>query len=272
MQGGAGAGETGEAARASAVDSQIMGQLNVSLSDDALGELQKDYDSFVRTSTMLDARFTPPTFDDFVRARILDSPLPLTEKAVAALLNTGQYAWAKRTFEKEVPDLVGTLFRDAREFGFGVVVRSEWNSLDVSRAARGLAERVVEGCQCDPAAIDTLTDQIAGATFDVKVFEQLAQTPAWRVASSLRQRAHEARAALEASSGPPAREHLGALRLLLTLGIVYGSIARREAEQMLENLRIARPELFATQQDDLLTRIAAFIRALLGLAPSRNAS
>src|SRR5260370_42109346 len=102
-----------------------MGQLTFALRDEAIAALRKDYDAFVRMTTRMDPRFVTPSFDDFLRARVMDNTVPLTEQAVSQLLNGSHYAWAKRTLDKEFPDVVAILMRQAAEFGFGLAVRSE---------------------------------------------------------------------------------------------------------------------------------------------------
>ena len=112
-----------------------MGQITLSLKDDTLESLRKDYDAFVRVSLKLDPQFATPSFEDFLRAKLLDNMVPLTEHAVQRMLQGGQYAWAKRTLDKEFPDVVAILMRQAGEFGFGFASRSEWTPTNSRRLA-----------------------------------------------------------------------------------------------------------------------------------------
>ena len=95
------------------------------------------------------------------------------------------------------------------------------------------------------------------------------QTPAWRLADSLRQRVYETKIAVEHSIGSAAREKLGELRCLLRLGIFYGSIQKQEAQQVLEYLRSMRPELFIDEPYDGFTRFANWLRSVF--APTMKA-
>ena len=87
--------------------------------DETIASLRKDFDAFLRVSLKLDPQFATPSFEDFLRAKLLDNMVPLTEHAVQRMLQGGQYAWAKRTLDKEFPDVVAILMRQAGEFGFG---------------------------------------------------------------------------------------------------------------------------------------------------------
>ena len=69
---------------------------------------------------------------------------------------------------------------------------------------------------------------------DIREVEEKMQTPAWRLADSLRQRVYETKIAVEHSVGSTAREKLGELRCLLRLGIFHGSIQKQEAQQVLD--------------------------------------
>ena len=79
-----------------------MGQITLSLKDDTLESLRKDYDAFVRVSLKLDPQFATPSFEDFLRAKLLDNMVPLTEHAVQRMLQAastrGQNARSTRNF------------------------------------------------------------------------------------------------------------------------------------------------------------------------------
>ncbi|KVE34170.1 DUF4088 domain-containing protein [Burkholderia sp. TSV86] len=245
-----------------------MGQITLSLKEDTIASLRKDYDAFVRVSLKLDPHFATPSFEDFLRAKLLDSMVPLTEHAVQRLLQGGQYAWAKRTLDKEFPDVVAILIRQAGEFGFGFASRSEWTPDELAQACRNWAAALVSGAQGDAALVDPLAAQIKAAVTDIQILEERMQTPAWRLAESLRQRVYEAKLACEMSIGSAAREKLGELRALLRLGISHGSFQKQEAQQMMEYLRLLKPEIFMEEPHDVFARLAAWLRGVFTTTPA----
>jgi hypothetical protein len=237
-----------------------MGQITLSLKDETVASLRKDFDAFVRVSMKLDPQFSTPSFEDFLRAKLLDSMVPLTEHAVQRMLQGGQYAWAKRTMDKEFPDVVAILMRQANEFGFGFAARSEWTPDELAKQCRDWATAIVNEAQCPQALIDPLAAQIKSAAQDIQALEEAMQTPAWRLAESLRQRVYEAKVACETSVGSAAREKLGELRGLLRLGISHGSFQKQEAQQIMEYLRLLKPEIFVEEPYDVFTRLASWLR------------
>ena len=60
--------------------------------------------------------------------------------------------------------------------------------------------------------------------------------------------------------GSTAREKLGELRGLLRLGISHGSFQKQEAQQIMEYLRLLKPEIFVEEPDDLFSRLASWLR------------
>src|ERR1700752_3304716 len=113
-----------------------MGQITLKLKDETVASLRKDFEAFLRVSLKLDPQFATPSFEDLLRAKLLDSMVPLTEHAVQRMLQGGQYAWAKRTMDKEFPDVVAILMRQAGEFGFGFAARSAWTPDELAKACR----------------------------------------------------------------------------------------------------------------------------------------
>jgi hypothetical protein len=237
-----------------------MGQITLTLKDDTVASLRKDFEAFVRVSLKLDPQFATPSFEDFLRAKLLDNMVPLTEHAVQRMLQGGQYAWAKRTLDKEFPDVVAILMRQATEFGFGFAVRSEWTPDELAKACREWATAIVNEAGGEQALIDPLSAQIKSAAQDIQALEESMQTPAWRLAESLRQRVYEAKIACEMSTGSTAREKLGELRGLLKLGLAHGSFQKQEAQQMMEFLRLLKPEIFVEEPDDIFSRMAVWLR------------
>ncbi|VVD96873.1 DUF4088 family protein [Pandoraea anhela] len=239
-----------------------MSRIAITLSDTALADLQKDFDAFVRISSAVDRHFTPPPFDDFLRARLLDSTVPLTEAAVAQLLAGGHYAWAKRTFDKQFPDVVSIILNQARQHGFYFVSRPEWSREDMARQASRWAEGIVREAKGEERIVESLAGQIVTSAQDLRTLEATLQTPAWRTASVLRERVFEAKRSVETARSLQAREKLGELRALLDLAVIYGSVGAQEAEQILEYLGVLRPELF-NDDPGIFERIAAWLRRLL---------
>ncbi|VVE83523.1 DUF4088 family protein [Pandoraea sputorum] len=239
-----------------------MSRIALTLSDSALADLQKDFDAFVRISAAVDRHFTPPPFDDFLRARLLDSTVPLTEAAVAQLLAGGHYAWAKRTFDKQFPDVVSIILNQARQHGFHFVSRPEWSREDMARQASRWAEGIVREAKGEERIVESLAGQIVTSAQDLRTLEATLQTPAWRTASVLRERVFEAKRAVETARSLQAREKLGELRALLDLAVIYGSVGAQEADQILEYLGVLRPELF-NDDPGVFERIAAWLRRLL---------
>ena len=237
-----------------------MGQITLTLKDDTVASLRKDFEAFVRVSLKLDPQFATPSFEDFLRAKLLDNMVPLTEHAVQRMLQGGQYAWAKRTLDKEFPDVVAILMRQATEFGFGFAVRSEWTPDELAKACREWATAIVNEAGGEQMLVDPLAAQIKSAAQDIQSLEESMQTPAWRLAESLRQRVYEAKIACEMSTGSTAREKLGELRGLLKLGLAHGSFQKQEAQQMMEFLRLLKPEIFVEEPDDIFSRMAIWLR------------
>jgi len=245
-----------------------MGQVTLKLTDETITSLRKDFDAFLRVSLKLDPQFATPSFEDFLRAKLLDSMVPLTENAVQRMLQGGQYAWAKRTLDKEFPDVVAILMREASEFGFGFASRSEWTPDELAKQCTDWAAAIVSGSHGDASLVDPLAAQIKSATRDIQALEEQMQTPAWRLSQSLRQRIYEAKIACESSTGSAARERLGELRGLLRLAITHGAFQKQEAQQMMEYLRLLKPEIFIEEPDDVFTRLAAWLRSVF--SPPRN--
>jgi hypothetical protein len=245
-----------------------MGNITLKLKDETISSLRKDFDAFVRVSVKLDPQFATPSFEDFLRAKLLDNMVPLTENAVQRMLQGGQYAWAKRTLDKEFPDVVAILMRQADQFGFGFASRPEWTPDELAKQCRDWAAAIVTEAQGDPSLVDPLAAQIKSATHGIEMLEEQMQTPAWRLSQSLRQRIYEAKIGCESSTGSAARERLGELRGLLRLAITHGTFQKQEAQQMMEYLRLLKPEIFIEEPDDVFTRFAGWLRNVF--SPPRN--
>lgn len=239
-----------------------MGQITLSLRDETVASLHKDFEAFMRVSLKLDPQFATPSFEDFLRAKLLDNMVPLTEHAVQRMLQGGQYAWAKRTLDKEFPDIVAIIVRQAEEHGFAVAYRSQWTPEELVKACRDWASSIVKEAGGEETLIDPLAAQIKSSSRDIQTLEEMMQTPTWRLAESLRQRVYEAKIACETSVGSTAREKLGELRGLLKLGIAHGSFQKQEAQQVMEFLRLLKPELFVEEPYDIFSRLAAWLRSV----------
>jgi hypothetical protein len=237
-----------------------MGHITLSIKDETLSSLRKDFDAFLRVSVKLDPQFATPSFEDFLRAKLLDNMVPLTENAVQRMLTGGQYAWAKRTLDKEFPEVVSILMQQAGEFGFGFASRTEWTPEELAKQCREWATAIVNAAQGDAVLIDPLAAQIKASVQDMQTLEEQMQTPAWRLSESLRQRIYEAKIDCERSTGSMARERLGELRGLLRLAITHGIFQKQEAQQIMEYLRLLKPEIFVEEPDDVFARLAAWLR------------
>jgi len=238
-------------------------QITFHLPKDAADKLRGEFDHFVRLSTGLDSQFAPPAFEDFLRARVLHHEGPLTERAVSRMLSGGEYAWAKRVFEKQLPNAMANLMRDASRFGFGLAVRSEWPAQERLAHAREWAVEMLEQAGVDPSLADSLAAQIAATAVDIRTIEEQMQTPAWRLADSLRARAYDLMYAVQTETGTPgALRKLGELRAVLALAMEYGSVSAEEATRVMEQVEHARPQLFRDQPDDVFARIAAWLRKI----------
>jgi hypothetical protein len=244
-----------------------MQQVTLSFRDETLASLNRDFETFIRLSTKLDPQFVTPSFEDFLRAKLLDNPSPLTEQAVQRTLTHGQYAWAKRALDKEFPEVVELLMQQAAEHGFAFAVRPDWSAEDLVNASRAWATAIITQANGDASQIDMLAAQIKSAAEDIRDVEARMQTPAFRLADSLRQRVYETKIAVESGTGSYAREKLGELRCLLRLGIFFGSIQKQEAKQVMEYMNSLRPELFIDEPYDGFTRFAGWLRNIF--APPR---
>jgi hypothetical protein len=81
---------------------------------------------------------------------------------------------------------------------------------------------------------------------------------------------YEAKVACETSVGSTAREELGELRGLLRLGISHGSFQKQEAQQIMEYLRLLKPEIFVEEPYDIFSRLAAWLRAFFTPPPRQQ--
>lgn len=248
-------------------------EITLSLPREAAEKLRGEFEHFVRLSTGLDRQFVPPTFEDFLRARVMHQEGPLTERAVTRLLTGGEYAWAKRVFEKQLPHAMANLMRDAPRFGFGLAVRADWAAAERVQQARKWAVEILDQAGADAALADTLAEQIAAAATDVRTIEEQMQTPAWRVADSLRRRVYDLLYLVQterATSAALAR--LGELRAMMGLALEYGSVDADEAGRVMAQIQHARPQLFRDDPDDVFARFAAWLRRVFKpmLAPASS--
>lgn len=237
--------------------------INLSLSAEATARLRADFDAFVRVSTSIDAEFIPPAFDDFLRARLMQQDGPLTERAVMRLLASGEYGWARKVFDKQLPNALSALMRDAQRFGFGLAVQPEWTSIQRIEHAREWATQILAEAGADASFTEALAAQIAASAVDIRTIEERMRTPAWRLADSLRQRAYDLMYALQTEQSEAlGRSKVGELRAVLGLALEYGSVSADEASRVLEQVERARPHLFREAPDDIFARAAAWLRQL----------
>jgi hypothetical protein len=245
--------------------------ITLALSPDDVARLRREFVDFVALSTNFDKDFLPPEFNDFLRARLLQHDGPLTERAVMRLLASGEYGWARKVFDKQLPNALSSLMRDARRFGFGLAVQSDWTPHQRFEHAREWAAQVLAECGADAAFTEALASQVAASAEDVRVLEERMRTPAWVLAESLRQRAYDLMYALQTEENETlGRSRVGELRATLTLALQYGSVQVEEANRVLEQAARARPHLFQEAPDDVFARLAAWLRRLF--SPSHSGS
>jgi hypothetical protein len=244
-------------------------QITLTLPGKAGARLRNDYEHFVKVSTGLDKHFVAPTFEEFLCAAMLNHDAPLTERAVSRLLAGGEYGWAKRVFDKQMPLGLSHLIKDAARFGFALVTRPEWTPQERTEKAREWAAEILAQAGGDPDMADMLAEQIAAAATDVRVVETEMETPAWRLADSLRKRSYDLLYLIQTEQAMPAAlSRLGELRATLGLALEYGSVDAGEASRVLEQVERARPDLFSPTPDDWLARLAAWLRQFFNAAPS----
>lgn len=239
-------------------------EITLALPEEAAAKLRAEFEHFVKLSTGLDNEFTPPGFDDFLRARLLHHDGPLTERAVTRLLSGGEYAWAKRVFNKQLPNAMATLMRDAQRYGYGLAVRYEWTPQERLAHARDWSRQILEDAGADLAFTDPLASQLATSAVDIRTLEEQMQTPAWRVAESLRRRVYDLMYMVQTErTAGTARSRLGELRALLGLSMDYGTVSAEEAARVMEQVEQTCPHLFREEPDDLFARVAAWLRRVL---------
>ena len=237
-----------------------MSQITITLSDEQLKRVQDEFNLFSRLVMTTDPNFSPPSFEAFINAKILDNLVPLTEAAVADLLAKGEYGWAQRSFEKGVPDLFQVMIQDAAEFGFSIVGATGWSEVDLAQHAQSWVKQVVEKGGGKPEMITPLTVQVIETSQKFVDLEKAQQSPAWKVANHVHELLQVTRRALDTARGSDARDRLGQLRVLMRLATVYGSLSHADETGVLESLRLLRPELFVDEPDDVFSHFAAFLR------------
>jgi hypothetical protein len=235
--------------------------ISLSLSAEATARLRADFDAFVKVSTGLDAQFIPPAFDDFLRARLMQQDGPLTERAVMRLLASGEYGWAKKVFDKQLPNALAALMRDAQRFGFGLAVQPDWTPQQRVEHARQWATHILSEAGADAAFTEALAAQISASAVDIRTLEERMKTPAWRIADGLRQRAYDVMYAIADRAERSAGAQQGwRVARLLGLALEYGSMSAEEAARVLEQVERACPHLFREAPDDVFARLAAWLR------------
>ena len=239
-----------------------MQKITLNLKDDLFASLERDFKTFVRLSLKFDSQFVTPSFDHFLLARLSDNATLLTEQAVQHLMMSGQYAWAKRALDKDFPDVVAILMNQAAEYGFNIAVRHDWTTDDLTKAAKAWATAIVKQAKGDEAQIDILATQIKAAAVSVVAVEEKLRTPAWRIALSHSQQLHDVKITMEHATGSIAREKFGELRCLLKLGMAYGSVSKKEEQEIMDNLRSRKPYLFMEEGNGGLARFFTWLRTV----------
>ncbi|MBB3210805.1 hypothetical protein FHW67_000040 [Herbaspirillum sp. Sphag1AN] len=225
-----------------------MKKIALNVKDDVYSSLERDFNSFVRVSLKCDSQFIAPSFDNFLLAKLSDNTTFLTDDAVKNLMLSGQYAWAKRALDKEFPDVVAILIGQASTYGFHLTINHEWTAEELKISSKAWATSIVKQAQGDEEQIDILAAQIRSSAITVTEVEEKLKTPAYRVAKALRQQLRDARIAVNHASGRAARENLGALRSLLSLGVAYGLLNEKEEQKLMDELKQKKPHLFEEEK------------------------
>ena len=239
-----------------------MKKLNLNLKDEVYDSLDRDYKHFNRLSLKCDSGFVSPSFESFMLAKLSDNTTFLTEAAVQHLMLSGQYAWAKRALDKDFPDVVAILISQASNYGFHIAVQHDWTVDELTAASKAWATSIVKQAKGDESQIDVLAAQIKSAAISIAKAEEALKTPAWRLSRAWAQQLHDAKIAVEHARGSVAKEKLGSLRTLLTLGIAYGTVKEKDEKEILDRLRARKPYLFEEEADGFLGRALAWYRSV----------
>lgn len=240
-----------------------MKKISLTVKDEVYESLEREFKNFVRVSLKCDPGFVSPSFEYFLLARLSEKPTFLTDEAVQHLMMSGQYAWAKRALDKDFPDVVGILMSQAANYGFHIAVRHDWNSEDVTIASQAWAKAIIKQSQGDEGEEDVLAAQIKSAAVSINVVQEKLKTPASQLAHAFIQQLRDAQVAVEHASGAVAREKLGALRVLLKMGIAYGALKPKDEEMVLTRLKAHKPYLFEEGASSFISRIITWWRGAL---------
>ncbi len=153
-----------------------MVQITLSFKDETLVGLRRDFDTLIRLSLKFDPQFVTPSFEDFLRAKLLDNPTPLTEQASSGCCKAASTHGQSGALDKEFPDVVGILMRQAAEHGFGFAVRSEWTPDDLIKARARGRRRLSPRRKAIRRRSIRLASQIKAAATDIRDLEQKMQT------------------------------------------------------------------------------------------------
>ena len=237
-----------------------MQKITLSVKEEIFSMLERDFNTFVRLSTKLDSQFFTPSFEKFLVAKLTDNATPLTEQAVQHLMQSSQYAWAKRALDKDFPEVVSILMSQAAENGYFVAVRQDWDIEQRTQAAKAWATSLVKQAKGDETQIDSLTSQIRSSAVSIVEIEEKLKTPAWRLSQALAQNLHDVVIAMDNATGIKAREKFGELRCVLRLSRIHGSLTKKQEEEILDNLRSHKPYLFEQQAHTGFARFMLWLR------------
>lgn len=212
-----------------------MPELRIYLSTTELAELREGWRTFVAMATRLDESYVPPSFDSYVRAKLTGNPSPLTDAAVADLMDSSPLAGAKGRLKGRFGEALQALLRHARDHGFGGTSTAPSKDTHL-REARRLAECIVQTTGvADLLDAGLLAQAIDQASIDIRLLEADHQTPAWRLAESLRRRIDDTIGDTERTPGCGGRDKrlITELRVLMALAVEYGSMTGAEANLLL---------------------------------------
>ncbi|ALL68935.1 Protein of unknown function (DUF4088) [Paraburkholderia caribensis MBA4] len=207
-----------------------MHMITLEIKDEIIDKLKKDFDSHLRISRELDPLFSSVRFEDYLGARLRDASTPMTERQVEQILKNSEYAWAKKSAQKDGPNVIGDLIKQAGNFGFGFALRSEWTSEERAVQCRKWASAIIEEANGDPSLVESLVRQLNASVHDIQTLEALFETPAWRLLQALRVFVIEAQQRCRSTDTALARSEVGELRALLRLAVIHGAMDVQEAQ------------------------------------------
>ena len=214
-----------------------MGQITLTFKDETIASLRKRLRYVPASVAQVRSAVRHAVVRGFPARKTSRQSIAAHRTSRQRMLQNGQYAWAKRALDKEFPDVIEILMRQAAEHGFGFAVRSEWtpdDSPSVAGVGDGHRDRSERRSGADRHA--RRADQGGRRRYSGTRAKDADAGMASRRFNCVHAW-YETKIATEHSTGSTAREKLGELRCLLRLGIFHGSIAKQEASKCSNKLR-----------------------------------